>query len=700
MVSLLSPQIKEARVLVVEDDLIMRTMLARLLGPHVAEVHVAADGSEGLVQWRKHHPDVVISDISMPIMDGLAMSEAIKIQDPDSQIIIITGSSDIDNLRRAIDIGVERYVFKPVDSKLLLDAVSKCLRDRCHQLELKMAKMVFEVGTEGILVTDDEPRILACNPAFSEISGYRPDEIVGRKPTILASGIHGPDFYRSMWSALNAHGRWSGEIVNRRKTGEIYSEWLSIAAVKGKSGAAKRYVGIVSDITERKQQEERIRRLAHFDSLTGLPNRVLFNDRLQRSIVDVRRHGGRLALLYLDLDYFKAVNDTYGHAVGDQVLSVMAKRMQDLVRQSDTVSRRGGDEFVLLLDAGKEGESTAVVCDKLITSISRPVLIGGHAVTVGASIGVALFPDDADDADALLAAADSALYEAKAAGRGCFNYFRPDTQLKAWDRLNMEQELRNGLKDWRFSLRYLPEISVITGELENIEVLLRFQHPTRGLIEAGRFLEVAEEIGIMPELGQRALAEAAYELTAIRGAAHRHLGLVVDLSARQLSAHGAVDGLLAILKQAGIHAGDVTFECPERALYGNDEAMRTLASLAAAGCKFTLDDFGAGYCSFNLLSQLAMNSIKIDRSFVGEVDKNPQSSELVAALIAFSKRLGLRTVAEGVENAEQLNFLRENHCDSVQGFIFGQPMDKASLMDFLARQAWRPIIGEAVPTLA
>lgn len=688
--------LKGTRVLIVDDDPLMRAMLAKLVSPHVAEVLLATDGQDGLEKWRSHQPDVVVTDITMPRMNGLAMSEAIKAQDPGSTIIVISASSENEYLRQAIDIGIERYVFKPVDSKLLLDAIAKCARHRTHLLELEMAKMVFEVGNEGILVTDAEPRILTCNPAFSAISGYRPDEVIGQKTSIFSSGLHDAEFYRNMWDALKTHRRWSGEITNRRKNGETCAQWMSIAAVEGKLGDVKRYVAIVSDITKRKKQEEYIRHLAHFDSLTGLANRVLFNDRLQHSIASARRNGGRLAVLYLDLDYFKAVNDKYGHTVGDEVLKVVAARMQNTVRQGDLVSRRGGDEFILLFEEVQQTEHVAGVCRKLIEHIAQPIVVAEEAITVGASIGISLFPDDAEDAEMLLTTADFALYEAKANGRGCFQYCRVETQTKAWMRLDMERELRDGLKDWRFEIHYLPEISLVTGELENIEALLRFQHPIHGLIDAGRFLEIAEEIGIMPEVGRRALAIAAAELPVLSDLSHRNLGLVVDLSCRQLSAPEAVDGLLSILAEAGVHNGNITFECAESALVGHGAALQSLFKLAAAGCKFTLDDFGAGYCSFDLLGQLPMTSIKIDRSFVSEIDTSPQSRELVAALIAFSKRLGLRTVAEGVENLTQLQFLRENDCDSVQGYLFGKPMDKSTLQAFLTEQTWRNLLAAEV----
>ncbi len=680
-----------ACVLVIESDPEMRAGIERIVRPQVGEVLFAASSAAGLQLWRQHQPDVTLSEIAAPGIDGLAMTEEIKDDDPDAAVIAITSSAQTEHLRRAIEVGIDGYVFKPVDPLLLGNAINRCMRDRKRLLDLKMGRMVFEVANEGILVTDEQRRILTVNPAFSEITGYRPDEVIGQKTSLLSSGKHGPEFYRAMWDTLNSHGRWSGEIVNRRKDGVIFSEWLSIAAVDGAFQGKRRYVGLVSDISARKKEEESIRRMAHFDSLTGLPNRLLFNDRLQRAMARARRQQQQLALLYLDLDHFKEINDRYGHAVGDDVLKAAAARMQMVLRQSDTVSRRGGDEFVIILELNECPEGIGNVCEKLISEIGQPLQVGNIQVELGASIGVASFPGDALDPESLLAAADAALYEAKANGRRRFSFFLAEAQQTARHRLDMERELRAGLKDWRYSLRYLPEISLVTGELENVEALLRFHHPEFGLLEAGRFLEVAEEIGIMPELGQMALAEAVRELSSLTET-YSELGLVIDLSARQLSAPDAVPKLLNTLVKAGVQTRFITFECAESAVAGNDAARQTLFDLAASGCKFTLDDFGAGFCSFSLICQLPMSSIKIDRMFVQEIDRDPQIRELVAALIAFSKRLGLRTVAEGVETASQLEFLRQSHCEAVQGYVFGKPMTCDELRSFLADTAWQQLL--------
>lgn len=658
------------RLLIVEPDQETVWQLNRMLAPHVAEIMFAGDGWEGFEAWCWGAPDVVLTEIGLDGIDGLVMSEKIRALDGDAVVIAMSPEHDAGQLHRIIELGIDGYVLKPIDPVILLDVIGRCVRDRQRVLDLKMARMVFEVANEGIMITDETTRILAVNPAFSEITGYRPDEVLGRKTRVLSSGLHNPDFYRAMWDSLLTHGRWSGEITNRRKDGSLFSEWLSIAAVDGETGPHRRFVGLVSDITERKQEEERIRRLAHFDSLTGLPNRVLFGDRLQRSLARARRYRHSLAVLYIDLDFFKRINDTWGHEAGDEVLRGVAQRMGLALRQSDTISRRGGDEFVAIIELSDYPEGLGGVCQKLLAEISRPIKYGLFDLQVSASMGIALYPADAGTADELLAAADVALYEAKADGRGRFRFFRPEAQQTICHRLDMERELREGLENWRYILHYLPEISLATGRVEHVEALLRFQHPEFGLLEAGHFLEVAEEIGIMPELGRKALVQATRELASIDG----DIGLVVDLSARQLSHPEAVRHLLDILCEAGMPTERITFECTEAMLTGNELAMKSIASLAEAGCRFTLDDFGAGFCSFSLLSQLPMSSIKIDRSFISEIDQNPQIRELVAALIAFAQRLGLRAVAEGVETTAQLEILRSLGCDAAQGYLFGTPM--------------------------
>jgi diguanylate cyclase (GGDEF)-like protein/PAS domain S-box-containing protein len=676
----------DVRVLVVEDDPIIRTQVKRMVSKLVAEVQEAADGAAGLALWRSWIPDLVITDIMMPIMDGLEMSAAIKQDDPAAQIIVVTSSGEAQHLRQALEVGIDRFVMKPLDEVLLADALRKCLLDVQRQRELHMARLVFESTTEGVVVTDDAGQILAVNPAFSVLTGYREDEVLGEKISILASGRHGTAFYHAMWEALLGVGRWTGEIVNKRKNGEFYEEWLSIVAVEETSKRATRYVGMFSDITERKREEDHIRRLAHFDLLTGLPNRALFLDRLKRALSRLDRRGGNLALLYLDLDRFKPINDEYGHAFGDQVLIEAAKRMGTCVRDVDMVSRRGGDEFVILLEAADVVSAAAAVAAKLIKAVSAPYDLGGRAVVIGASVGVAIYPENGKDADALLEAADAALYVAKREGRGNFRFAQREDHDILNARLDLEEALAEGVSKNQFELRYLPEISLHTGQVERLEALLRFRHPEQGVLDAARFLDIAERLGIMPAVGLHSLHEAVKALDA---AGLSSVDLTLDVSARQLTAFSDIEPVLGWLRRLGMPPGRITFEFPERVVTGNEEGLRVLYHLKSAGFLCGLDDFGAGYCSFGLLQQLPLSSLKIDLAFVEEIEHSEQSRELVAALIAFGKRLGLRTVAEGVNSPAQLNFLRENGCDAVQGFMFGQPLSASELPAYFGQQVWR-----------
>lgn len=681
-----------ARLLFLEHSPVGRSQFAeacKALG--IADCHYARTPEEAIGLWHRLQPDVTLVETGSKVHDDhLEVLHEIRANDPDAAIIVLSGQRTADHLQRALEVGVDGYLALPPALSALRKMLARALQKRERLIDLRLGRMVFEVANEGIMVTDAEPRILAINPAFTEITGYRPHEVIGRKPSMLSAGLVSPSFYKGVWETLNTHGRWAGEIINRRRNGEVFSEWLSIAAVEGELNGSQRYVGLISDISERKKEEERMRFLAHFDSLTGLANRVLFNEQLHRSLARSDRYGETLAVMYLDLDRFKDINDTYGHAIGDEVLRITAQRMRDTLRRTDMVSRRGGDEFVILLELDGHPEGIGSICGKLLVELAHPIEFGDQLIYPTASIGVAIYPTDAANEMELLAAADAALYEAKAAGRNRFHIFRSEAQNQARSRLNMERELREGLRDWRYSLRYLPEISLKTGEVENVEALLRFHHPEFGLLEAGRFLEVAEQIGIMPELGQKALAEAVRELSSLGG--EREIGLVVDLSSRQLAAPNALSGLLNVLKSAGLPNRLITFECPEAALGGNQLAMETLYGLSLSGCKFTLDDFGAGYCSFGLLSQLPMNSIKIDRSFIAEIDASSQIRELVAALIAFVRRLGLRVVAEGVEHPSQLAFLRAAGCDTAQGYVFGRPMTGEALNEFLSRQSWREML--------
>ncbi|MDD5328524.1 MAG: diguanylate cyclase [Sulfuricella sp.] len=423
--------LKNISVLYVEDDADIREQLSRFLRRRVGKLYTAADGAEGLAVWRRHKPEVVVTDIMMPVMDGLSMAEAIKTENRSVPVIVTTAFNETGFFLKAIDLGIDKYVIKPVKTDLLLQAIQKGAWEVKANLEMQLASSVFEASSDAIFITDADNRILAVNRAFCEITGYAESEAVGRTPALLSSGKHPPDFYRDLWISLRETGKWSGEIWNRRKDGEIYAEWLTINAVRNDQGETTHYVAIFADITEHKQAEEHVRHLAHYDVLTDLPNRTLFNDRLGQALIQAQRNRCKAAVMFLDLDRFKVINDTLGHNVGDLLLQEVAVRLSESVRQGDTVSRLGGDEFVILLPEVGAAEDADRVARKLLHAVSLPFRLEGRELNVSTSIGISFYPDDGRNANALVKHADVAMYRAKEAGRNNYQFYHAGMDAEA-----------------------------------------------------------------------------------------------------------------------------------------------------------------------------------------------------------------------------------------------------------------------------
>ena len=455
---------------------------------------------------------------------------------------------------------------------------------------------------EGVVVTDERARIVSVNAAFSEITGYTAAEAVGQRPSLLRSEHHDAEFYRAMWQALLDSGRWQGEIWNRRKDGEVFLEWLTINRIPAADGIAASYVSVFNDITEQRRKDERIRHLAFHDALTGLPNRSLMQDRLQHAIERAQREGTRLSVTFLDLDRFKAINDTLGHDVGDQLLQEVAARIKTRLRSSDTVARMGGDEFVVLMENLRDPEYCAGVADEIIAEISRPLNIHGHAIEIGASLGVAFYPEDGDDATTLMKHADTAMYVAKADGKGIYRFFRGSMMEQATRRLKLEVELRHAIANGELELHYQPKVSLATGKVEGVEALVRWRHPALGLVSPVDFIPVAEETGLIVELGDWVLNEACRQ-----SAAWQALGLTpkiaINVSAKQLQQDTLVERIVAVTQHHGIPAQHLEVELTESLVMADPKmAIATLARLRAIGVTVAVDDFGTGYSSLSCRS--------------------------------------------------------------------------------------------------
>jgi len=555
--------------------------------------------------------------------------------------------------------------------------------------QLHIAAAAFE-SQEGMLVTDADSVILRVNKAFTEITGYTAAEAVGQTPRLLSSGRHDTDFYRAMWEAIHCTGGWQGEIWDRRKNGEVYPKWLTISAVKNGDGVVTHYVGTHFDITERKKAEETINGLAFFDQLTGLPNRTLLLDRLKQSMAASARSGSYGALLFIDLDNFKTLNDTLGHEVGDQLLKQVAQRLKTCVREGDSVARLGGDEFVVVLAGLGPTHQQAIasielVANKILAAFNQPYLLDDVAHHSTASIGATLFLDDVATIDALMKQADLAMYKSKSAGRNTLRFFDQDMEAVAMKRAALENDLRAAIKEKQFVLHYQAQVS--DGRLMGSEVLVRWQHPRRGMVSPADFIPLAEETGAILPLGHWVLETACLQLAAWATQPEmEHLTVAVNVSAHQFRHNGFVDEVLAVLKNTGANPQRLKLELTESLLVANvEEVIEKMFALKAKGVAFSLDDFGTGYSSLSYLKRLPLDQLKIDRSFVRDVLTDPNDASIARTIIALGQNLGLGVIAEGVETEAQRDFLANSGCHAYQGYFFSRPLPIDEFERFLAQ---------------
>jgi diguanylate cyclase (GGDEF)-like protein/PAS domain S-box-containing protein len=532
----------------------------------------------------------------------------------------------------------------------------------------------FQNTSEGVLITDPDGRILDVNGAFCDITGYDLDEVRGHTPRVLRSGRHEESFYQAMWATLQAAGRWQGEIWNRRKDGAVYPEWLSISQVTGARGETVSYVAVFADISSIKETELRLLYLAHHDPLTDLPNRLLCGARLEHAIDQATRQPRQLAVMFLDLDRFKNVNDTLGHALGDELLVQAARRLQACVRQEDTVARLGGDEFIVILENLADLDDAGKVAEKVLMALQRPFSLGEHEVVVTASVGVSLYPQDGRDCETLLKHADAAMYRAKALGGSNHKYYTPELTDLADERFALEKALRGALERDEFELLFQPQVSARDGRIVGAEVLLRWRHPELGLLEPARFIPIAEQTGLIRPIGEWVLRETCRQALAWRQAGLPVVKLALNLSGQQLTPDGIDRQLEVILRDTGITPSCLELEIAEGLLMQNPEtSVPVLSALKSRGVSLAIDDFGAGFTSLGHLKRLPVHKLKIDQSLVRDIPEDPNDEGTAKAVIALGHSLGLTVIAEGVETECQGDFLRREGCDELQGYLYGHP---------------------------
>ena len=538
---------------------------------------------------------------------------------------------------------------------------------------LRVHSTVFESIMEGVAVTDANVNIISVNPAFTHITGFKPEEVLGKNPRVMKSGRHDKEFYRSMWDAINQHG--SCEIWNRRKSGSIQPEWLNITRVCDEAGTTTNYVASFIDTSAIRASQEQLHHLAHHDNLTGLPNRLLFNDRLEQSCKRARREACRVAILFMDLDDFKKINDTLGHQVGDEVLRQAARRIKALLRKQDTVARLGGDEFVILLDRLDRPEDASLVARKVLSTLKQPFKIAERDLYIGVSIGISIYPQDGEDSNTLVKNADISMYRAKQMGKNHFQFYTEELSLTVNRRMELETDLRMALEANQLQLYYQPQVSLADRRIVAAEALLRWHHPGHGLIPAAEFIQLAEETGLILPIGEWALNEACRQACAWDRQGLGGIRISVNISCVQVQRTDLFALVQAALRESGLQPSLLELEFAENCIMGGPEkTVEVLARLKAFGVGISIDDFGSGYSSISYLQRLPLCRLKMSRSLLEGVPSNSTNSALVDAVVSVGGKFGIPVTASGIEQEGQMRFALEIGCEAGQGFLHGNPL--------------------------
>jgi len=550
--------------------------------------------------------------------------------------------------------------------------------------ELRLYANAFDSSGDAMLISDHRNRIIKVNAAFVEQTGYRPEEVLGKDPRLLSSGSASKAVYEDMWRRLQEDSFWSGELLDRKKNGELYPKWASISVIRDQNGEVRFYIASYSDISERKENEARIDYLAHHDPLTGLINRYNLENRLDQALLSAHRDNKCVAVMFIDMDRFKTINDSLGHHIGDQLLIEVGRRLRRGVRESDIVARLGGDEFIVVLTRMGDEMGAAPIADKILRSLGQAYVFDGKEMHTSPSIGIAVYPRDGKDGPTLMKNADTAMYHVKDHGRNNIEYFTPAMNAIASERLELENDLHQALRNGELYLHYQPQVDARDGRCFGVEVLARWRHPRIGEISPLKFIPIAEESGLIEALGNWVLEEACRQLRAWRDEGIDGIRMAVNLSAQQLRSPQLATSVAAVLQRHGLQGGDLELEITESVAMENPErAIVQLQALRDIGVELAIDDFGTGYSSLAYLKRLPIQVLKLDRTFVRDIETDPSDAEISAATLALAHNLGLKVTAEGVETEAQRDYLVRHQCDFMQGFLFSRSLTASDASKFI-----------------
>ena len=704
------------RILVVDDDAGGRRLTRATLSKAGFAVTEAGNGQLALDAMRAGMPDLVLLDVSMPVMDGFTACAELRAMPGGDRVpvVMMTGLDDTQSIEHAFEVGATDFITKPINWAVLPHRVRYMLRasSAIHELQQNQRRLsnAQRIGDMGDWEWEPRHDRVAPSEQAWRIFGHADTPATPATPATTGltmasffATVHADDAERLYQACQRAVANGEGFSIDHRITlpgGELRHVHQQVEVIERQAGgAALRLAGAVHDITGRKDAEEQIRQLAYYDPLTGLPNRLLFVEQLGKALAQAARHGRSVAIMFVDLDNFKRVNDTLGHKAGDELLRLASGRLAAVLRDSDSVARPhndtgahsiarlGGDEFIVLLTDVQRNDDAAMVAQRLVDTLGEPVTVQGTEVFVGGSVGVAMYPDDGQDIDTLLMNADTAMYRAKAAGRGGFQLYDRSMNARALDRLRMETRLRRALERDEFVLHYQPRVNVMTGEIVGAEALIRWQHPERGLVPPAEFIPLSEDAGLVIPIGEWAIRTVCAQTAAWTAEGLSCVPVAVNLASTHLRERGLPALVARALQAHGVPAGCLEIEVTESILLAEPElSVKIAQELAAMGVQISIDDFGTGYSSLGYLKKLPIAALKIDRSFVRDLSVDPDDEAIVTAIIALAHSLKLKVVAEGVETPAQLAFLQAMGCDEYQGFLTSRAVEPAEFRLLLRRR--------------
>jgi diguanylate cyclase (GGDEF)-like protein/PAS domain S-box-containing protein len=706
----LSDQNTKGEVLIVEDTPASLKLLSDLLTEAGYYVRQAPNGELALWSAQSRTPELILLDIRMPGIDGFEVCRRLKASPELSQVpvIFLSAQHDTDDKVRGFALGAVDFIAKPFQTEeilartdahvrlgraqkalaaeraLLEERVAERTAELAREIEqrraneefLRLASQVFEATQDAIVVTDREARIVATNPAFTQISGYTAQEVMGKSVGILHAGTQDSASFEQMVQSIVNIGHWSGEILARRKNGETYPGLLSASVVRDADGHVVNHVAVFMDITERKAEQHLIDFLSNHDALTGLPNRMLARQRFEQTLAAARREGRCVAVMCLDLDRFKSINDSYGHDMGDKALKAVATFLSGVVREGDTVTRQGGDEFQIIVSDDAQLGATMALAQKILSGLRKELMIDAQQITVTSSIGIAVSLTDGDSFEELVRNGDTALFRAKEIGRDNYAFFTERMDAEIRDKLAIQGQLRGAIARDEFEVHYQPQMCLKTGVMVGAEALLRWDSAVLGKVPPNRFIPLAEEYGLVNSIGEWVLESVCAQMKVWHDQGLGYIKVAVNLAAGQFANDATVPYVESTLRKFGVAAGYLGLEITEGTVMGDpNKAVAALRRLKDIGVSISLDDFGTGYSSLSYLKRFPIDVLKIDKSFVDDVTTNTADAAIALSVISLAHNLNMRVIAEGVETREQVQFLTERGCDEMQGYYFSRPVN-------------------------